>query len=848
MRAEEVISVSNNYTNQTVIGMGAIKGAPCTIKSMTKAGKLTTTVFEWTDLNGDKHENTMLVYDGTDGTNGTNGQDGAPGADGFSPTIVVKTSTSTEYILTITDKNGSYDTPNLKGSGGGGGASEMSDLTDVDLTNLANGSALIYDSEAAKWEATDLTLSNITDIDLTGIQDGQVLVWDAEHSKLVPADQTGTQYSAGEGINIDQNNAISSKFVLYTGAKETYEAMPLSERVKYTHTAFNNDSQVGLVDAVPTVNSPNLVTSGGTYSKIAEKANATDLANYQTKDLSSPITVGGTQETTVEGALGALNTLAAGKANPATTLAGYGITNAYTKTETNGAITAEIEKLDVADSAVTGSYVTGVSETDGKISVTREAADAVPTSTSNKMIKSGGVYSAVDDVYKSNGVLGAKNLLPRPYYATNGGTSTSGPFTVTENADGSMTVNGTASSQAYVDYARNSKAFKAGKYILSGGKSSEQSLYINATNNGSYVRTLVYSRGSDAEFELDFNGYDAITVGLSISSGETLNNVTFYPMIRLASDTDSTYQPYAKTNNQLTEGKAELTQISNPNLLDNPWFTVNQRGITTDTQSEETNRYTLDRWYLRGAPTISVNSDGSITIDNTSGAAEHSFMQFIEESQYNKLKGRTVTLSIDAVASGSGCQMGAWQANQSPQAMGYIPIPTTRQIISSTFAFGNVTATSPLQVIVDTGIGKTVTIYSIKLELGSVSTLAMDTAPNYATELLKCQRYFLRIKNPSQTATSYILGMALSTTDIRVAFPAPENMRSDPSIAVSSASDFFYSRNNYSGAAAAASVSSAGPMIVNMKPLIVEGVSLTQSVPYIIYFGPNAYIDFSADL
>ena len=151
MRAEEAISVSNNYTNQTVIGMGAIKGAPCTIKSMTKVGKLTTTVFEWTDLNGDKHENTMLVYDGTDGTNGTNGQDGAPGADGFSPTIVVKTSTSTEYILTITDKNGSYDTPNLKGSGGGGGASEMSDLTDVDLTNLANGSALIYDSEAAKW-------------------------------------------------------------------------------------------------------------------------------------------------------------------------------------------------------------------------------------------------------------------------------------------------------------------------------------------------------------------------------------------------------------------------------------------------------------------------------------------------------------------------------------------------------------------------------------------------------------------------------------------------------------------------------------------------------------------------
>ena len=106
----------------------------------------------------------------------------------------------------------------------------------------------------------------------------------------------------------------------------------------------------------------------------------------------------------------------------------------------------------------------------------------------------------------------------------------------------------------------------------------------------------------------------------------------------------------------------------------------------------------------------------------------------------------------------------------------------------------------------------------------------------------------MRIKNPSQTSVSYILGMALSMTDIHVAFPAPENMRSDPSIAVSSASDFFYSRNNFSGAVAAASVLSAGPMLGNMKPLIFEGVSLTQSSPYIIYFGPNAYIDFSADL
>lgn len=51
--------------------------------------------------------------------------------------------------------------------------------------------------------------------------------------------------------------------------------------------------------------------------------------------------------------------------------------------------------LDASDSAVLGSYVTAVSESNGVISVTREAADATPTENSNKMVKSGGVYSAL---------------------------------------------------------------------------------------------------------------------------------------------------------------------------------------------------------------------------------------------------------------------------------------------------------------------------------------------------------------------------------------------------------------------------------------------------------------------
>lgn len=155
--------------------------------------------------------------------------------------------------------------------------------------------------------------------------------------------------------------------------------------------------------------------------------------------------------------------------------------------------------------------------------------------------------------YADNGVLGAKNLLPTPYYSTKGGTTTSGTLTVTENADGSVTIDGTASGQSYIDLARNDKFLKAGTYILSGGITSKQYVYINCLNNGTYIKTLASAMTSEDKFVLDYNGYDAITVGISIASGEALSNTTFYPMIRLASDSDPTYQPYAKTNRELTE-------------------------------------------------------------------------------------------------------------------------------------------------------------------------------------------------------------------------------------------------------------------------------------------------------
>jgi hypothetical protein len=41
------------------------------------------------------------------------------------------------------------------GGGSGGGASNLSDLSDVDLSNLSDGQILQYNSTSEKWENTD---------------------------------------------------------------------------------------------------------------------------------------------------------------------------------------------------------------------------------------------------------------------------------------------------------------------------------------------------------------------------------------------------------------------------------------------------------------------------------------------------------------------------------------------------------------------------------------------------------------------------------------------------------------------------------------------------------------------
>ena len=138
-------------------------------------------------------------------------------------------------------------------------------------------------------------------------------------------------------------------------------------------------------------------------------------------------------------------------------------------------------------------------------------------------------------------VLGAKNLLENT-----ASTQTVDGVTFTKNADATMTGNGTSTAQINLDLNR-SLALKAGTYIVSCGV--ESGVTVNIYKNVSPWTT--YFNNKKGTFTLSSD--DTVVVQIVVANGIALSNVIIKPMIRLASDPDDTYVPYAMTNRALTD-------------------------------------------------------------------------------------------------------------------------------------------------------------------------------------------------------------------------------------------------------------------------------------------------------
>ena len=195
-------ALSKKYTDKSIEGLGAIKGAPCTIKSTTETSEGTEVVFEWTGTDGSTETKTITIKNGVSITDieisGNNHlictmSDGSTidagevpnvkGDTGFSPTIEENPNNTDEiYKLDITNESGTFTTPNLKGTGGGLDPDRYYDKTQVD--------ALIEPLDEAKH--THENKENVLD-KLTTNATGDTLLFNGQEIKgSVEIDDTTT--------------------------------------------------------------------------------------------------------------------------------------------------------------------------------------------------------------------------------------------------------------------------------------------------------------------------------------------------------------------------------------------------------------------------------------------------------------------------------------------------------------------------------------------------------------------------------------------------------------------------------------------------------------------------------
>lgn len=174
------------------------------------------------------------------------------------------------------------------------------------------------------------------------------------------------------------------------------------------------------------------------------------------------------------------------------------------------------------------------------------------------------------------------------------------------------------------------------------------------------------------------------------------------------------------TLSQLMDYMAE--RFSNPNLLLNSNFRVDQRGRGTYSNNTTKPTYTLDRWISINAQVV-YNIDGTATITSLATTDTSSWFKQILAHAIND----TCTLSCNITAVTGN----AYLYNQR----------NGKKIVKG---LNTVTLSYLKEASIELKQGASITIEWIKLEKGSKATTYV--APNYAEELQKCMMYYNQLK------------------------------------------------------------------------------------------------------
>lgn len=240
--------------------------------------------------------------------------------------------------------------------------------------------------------------------------------------------------------------------------------------------------------------------------------------------------------------------------------------------------------LPTATDSVLGGVKIGdnITNTEGIISVNEEnISDALgftpiadmEVASGTKAVATNSAEGFVTD-FKSVAKIEQKQYSGKNLLNNTATTQTVSGVTFTVNADKSVTAKGTATAD--IGFTIGTKMLDAGiSYILSGCPSG-------GSTSTYYLRYIgfTYDVGNGSTIKYDANFTMPVEIG--IKSGVTIN-ATFYPMLRLASVTDATYEPYT--------GGTPAPNPSYPQAIYNSGDCVELEigGINGTTGTEDTN-------------------------------------------------------------------------------------------------------------------------------------------------------------------------------------------------------------------------------------------------------------------
>ena len=296
----------------------------------------------------------------------------------------------------------------------------------------------------------------------------------------------------------------------------------------------------------------------------------------------------------------------------------------------------------------------------------------------------------------------------------------------------------------------------ASKEALEEGLAGKQPTGDYALQNGSYPSMTVgnatnAANATSAASANSATNADHATTADSATSATNATNATNAETAEKVANALTVTVNGEETKYDGSAAAAVTVSASNPNLLHNSNFSINQRGLTSWTSAG----YTVDGWRKTvSAGTVYLNSGPYPPINNCiyfSATSNVYLRQYLETS----LKGSTtytITIgyhtSTSVYISKETSYTFTTPSGTSSDTLKWTPFTGYTVMIYFAGILASASAHCYVQFGRTSSSGTTYYFHYIKLEEGSVAT--PYEFPNPAEELLKCQRYYVKLTSNVQ--------------------------------------------------------------------------------------------------